>query len=125
MIFRTLARLERTDAMGEIIAQKDEFVSYFMGLLHATPHSHPHTYRVLYSASQIALMAAMHFKYKFNRARPVQLYPPLPPCETPGHASYPSGHATQSRMMENCMGLVLTMPRFLPPPRFPGRMQRR
>ena len=48
---RTLARLERTDAMGEIIAQKDEFVSYFMGLLHATPHSHPHTYRVLYSAS--------------------------------------------------------------------------
>ena len=105
---RTLARLERSDAMGEIIAQKDEFVSYFMGLLNATPNSHPDTYRVLYCASQIALMAAMHFKYKFKRARPAQLYPPLlPPCETPGHASYPSGHATQSRMMEKCMGLVL------------------
>jgi hypothetical protein len=85
-----------------------QFVSYFMAVLHADPYSHPNTYRVLYSASQIALLAAMYFKAKFNRARPVQLYPPLlPPCDTPGHASYPSGHATQSCLMELCMGLVL------------------
>jgi hypothetical protein len=63
----------------------------------------------------------MHFKYKFNRARPVQLYPPLlPPCETPGHASYPSGHATQSRMMENCMGLVLQNATLLTTAPLPG-----
>ena len=54
--------------MGEIIAQKDEFVSYFMGLLNASPHSHPNTHRVLYAASLIALFVAMHFKDKFKRA---------------------------------------------------------
>jgi hypothetical protein len=103
-----LARLERSDALGEILSQKDEFVSYFMGLLNASPHSHPNTHRVLQSASQIALFAAMHFKDQYRRQRPAQLCAPLlPPSETPGHASYPSGHATQSRLMANSVGLVL------------------
>lgn len=104
-----LARLERADALAEIIAQKDEFVSYFMGLLNASPHSYPNTQRVLTAASHIALFAAMYFKDKFARQRPSQLCPPLlPPFEVPGHASYPSGHATQSRLMARCMEFVLT-----------------
>ena len=118
---RTLARLERTDAMGEIIAQKDEFVSYFMGLLNATPHSHPAYLSGAVFRESDRADGGMHFKYKFKRARPVQLYPPLlPPCETPGHASYPSGHATQSRMMEKCMGLVLHNATLLATDALPG-----
>ena len=78
-----------------------------MGLLSASPHSHPNTHRVLYAASQLALFAAMYFKDKYQRQRPAQLCPPLlPPFEAPGHASYPSGHATQSWLMAKCIGLV-------------------
>ena len=103
-----LARLQRADALGEILSQKDEFISYFMALLNASPHSHPNTHRVLNTASLIALFVAMYFKGKFKRQRPAQLFPPLmPPSETPGHASYPSGHATQARLMARCMGFVL------------------
>jgi hypothetical protein len=43
----------------------------------------------------------------FNRARPYQLYPSLDPPFTPGHASYPSGHATQSHAMAKTIELVL------------------
>ena len=44
----------------------------------------------------------------FNRARPYQIYPSLDPPFTPGHASYPSGHATQSHAMAKVIELILT-----------------
>jgi membrane-associated phospholipid phosphatase len=43
----------------------------------------------------------------FNRARPYQVYPSLDPPFTPGHASYPSGHATQSHAIAKVIELVL------------------
>jgi hypothetical protein len=95
-----LARQERADALNEIIAQKDEFISYFMGLLGSSPHARPYTYRLMYGASNIALFAVMHFKGIFLRQRPFELYPLLlPPFQAPGHAAYPSGHATQSQLI--------------------------
>jgi membrane-associated phospholipid phosphatase len=43
---------------------------------------------------------AMHFKAVHNRPRPSHLCPALmPPIPVPGHASYPSGHATQANLM--------------------------
>ena len=46
----------------------------------------------------------------FNRARPYQLYPSLDPPFTPGHASYPSGHATQSHAIAKVIELILNTP---------------
>jgi hypothetical protein len=105
-----LARTQRADALDEIVAQKDEFISYFMALIGASPQSRPNTHRVISAASLIALFAAMHFKAKFRRQRPSSLYPLLlPPVQVPGHASYPSGHATQSKLIALCVGgLVIT-----------------
>ena len=46
----------------------------------------------------------MHFKYKFNRQRPFQIYPALlPPISTPPHSSYPNGHALQSFLIAGCL----------------------
>jgi hypothetical protein len=98
-----LAEFERADALAEIIAQNDEFLSYFMGLLGATPDSHPQTHRLLHMANLFATFTAMHYKDKFNRQRPSEIYPMLlPPFVVPGHASYPSGHATQAHLMALC-----------------------
>jgi membrane-associated phospholipid phosphatase len=103
-----LARFERADALGEILSQKDEFISYFMGLLGASPASRPQTLRLMHIANIFAGFTAMHFKFVHRRQRPSALCPPLmPPVEVPGHASYPSGHATQARLIAKCAALVL------------------
>lgn len=91
---------ERADALEEIVQQSDEFVTQFLAVLGITPNSYPATARLLYAAEAIGSMAAMHFKAEFNRPRPSHLCPALrPPIPVPGHASYPSGHATQARLM--------------------------
>lgn len=103
-----LARFERADALGEILAQKDEFISYFMGLINATPSSHPGTFRLLHMANLFATVAVMKFKKKYNRPRPTQISSVLlGPAPPPGHASYPSGHATQARLMALWAGQIL------------------
>jgi membrane-associated phospholipid phosphatase len=110
----TMAKDERTDALGEIFAQNDEFLSYFMALLTITPNSHPNTCRVIATASLIALQVAMHWKSHYKRPRPSQICPALlPPIQVPGHASYPSGHATQSHLI--ALGLKLVIPASVQP----------
>jgi PAP2 superfamily len=46
----------------------------------------------------------------FNRARSYQIYPSLDPAFTPGHASYPSGHSTQSHSIAGVIELILQRP---------------
>jgi hypothetical protein len=51
----------------------------------------------LYDADSFITPYIMHFKRKFDRARPRALEPQVKPCiEPPGHPAYPSGHATQA-----------------------------
>ncbi|HST75285.1 MAG TPA: phosphatase PAP2 family protein [Acetobacteraceae bacterium] len=104
----TAAQDERPDALGEILAQADEFISYFLELLTITPTSHPATVRLLNIANLIALFSVMYCKGTFKRPRPSQLCPALaPPIPVPGHSSFPSGHATQSMLMAFCLIDVL------------------
>jgi hypothetical protein len=50
----------------------------------------------------------MHYKYNYDRARPSRLSPKLmPPIAPPGHASFPSGHATQARLIALCLEKVM------------------
>ncbi|MBS0560631.1 MAG: phosphatase PAP2 family protein, partial [Proteobacteria bacterium] len=98
---------ERADALGEILSQADEFMSYLLNLLTARPGAYPATTRVLAIANLIATFAAMYFKGRYTRPRPSQLCPALlPPLEVPGHASFPSGHSTQAHLMVLCLSDV-------------------
>ena len=98
------ARDERPDALGPILSQDGEFFTDFLTVLTARPGSHPKTFRVLNIASLIASFAALYFKDKYEVPRPSQICPALlPPITVPGHASWPSGHATQAHFMANCM----------------------
>jgi membrane-associated phospholipid phosphatase len=102
------ARDERAPAMGEILSQDVEFTTDFMALLAMTPGSHPNTYRVLHIASLIGSYAVLYYKGLRNRPRPSQLCPALlPPIPMPGHASWPSGHATQAWLKALCIEHVL------------------
>lgn len=102
------ARDERAQAMGEILSQDVEFTTDFMALLAITPGSHPNTYRVLHIASLIGSYAVLYYKGYYNRPRPSQLCPALlPPIPMPGHASWPSGHATQAWLKALCIEHVL------------------
>jgi hypothetical protein len=94
--------------MGEILSQDVEFTTDFMALLAITPGSHPNTYRVLHIASLIGSYAVLYYKGRRNRPRPSQLCPALlPPIPMPGHASWPSGHATQAWLKALCIEHVL------------------
>jgi membrane-associated phospholipid phosphatase len=106
----TAAQDERADALGEILGQSDEFISYFLNLMTARPTSYPATTRVLNAANLVALFVAMNWKSQFSRPRPSQLCPALlPPIAVPGHASYPSGHSTQAHLMALCMGEIFAL----------------
>ena len=102
------ARDERADALGEILSQADEFISYFLNLLTANPGAYPATTKVLTIASQVGTFCAMYYKGLYQRPRPSHICPALlPPLAVPGHASFPSGHSTQAHLMALCMVDVL------------------
>jgi hypothetical protein len=104
----TTAQDERADALGEILSQAEEFISYFMNLMTTRPTSYPATLRILNIASLVALFVSMYYKGFYKRPRPSELCPALlPPIVVPGHASFPSGHATQARLMARSIGKVL------------------
>jgi hypothetical protein len=104
------ARDERSDALDEIVAQHDEFASYFLNLLSAS-NGYPATAKLLTITSFIAGFCGMYYKGKYQRPRPTMLCPSLlPPLAVPGHASFPSGHSTQAHLMALCLVEALSRP---------------
>ncbi len=87
----------RANLMSEAVAQMNGFEAYFQGALFFHSSSHPSTHLLYHGAMRAADLAVMHYKNKFQRPRPSQLWPDLmPPIAVPGHAAFPSGHATQA-----------------------------
>jgi membrane-associated phospholipid phosphatase len=101
------AETERADALGEILSQSDEFIGDFFGLIDGRPSTHPATGVMMDAASLVALTVVQHFKWLNNRRRPSQVCPALrPPIQVPGHAAYPSGHATQAFLIATSLAGV-------------------
>ncbi|MHB2169664.1 phosphatase PAP2 family protein [Alsobacter sp. R-9] len=90
----------RAGVMGEAFGQAPSYMDYFRGLLTFSQSSHPATFRLCWVTMRIAEFQVMHYKYKAQRPRPSYLSPALmPPLDPPGHAAYPSGHATESKLL--------------------------
>lgn len=101
------ARNERQEMLAEIIAQHDDFVSYFDQLLMAGPATHPETALLVTIAVAVGQLVVVDLKAQFSRARPSQVCPSLlPPLPVPGHPAYPSGHALQSYLIAHLVALV-------------------
>jgi hypothetical protein len=124
----------RPGVMTEALAQLTNPWAYFRGILMCNASSAPATHALVQIASKIGQFQVMQYKMRFNRPRPSQYSPALlPPIDVPGHASYPSGHATESMLIALCLEQVMppavSRPTMLvggpapdnPPPPFPGK----
>jgi hypothetical protein len=98
----------RPSVLNEALAQREAIDDYFRGVLSFTAGSHPASFGLMQIALRVGELQAIHYKYKFDRPRASTLLPWLmPPIEVPGHASYPSGHSTQSHLVALILGEVL------------------
>ncbi|WP_375415444.1 hypothetical protein [uncultured Bradyrhizobium sp.] len=124
----------RPGVMSEAMAQRTNPWAYFRGILMCSSASAPATHTLVEIASHIGQFQVMHYKMLYNRPRPSQYSPDLlPPIDVPGHASYPSGHATESLLIALCLEQVMpaaaSTPTLLvggpapdnPPPPNPGK----
>ncbi len=97
----------REGALDELLSQMTNFDAYFQGALGYTHATHPSTDFLVQGAMQVGGFVAMYYKNVFQRARPSQLWPQLmPPIQVPGHAAYPSGHATQANTIAKVLQAV-------------------
>ena len=73
-----------------------------------SPAAHPKTLTVIEAADRAGLMVAMKFKYKFNRARPQQVFLSLVPLVPwPRHPSWPSGHSLESHLIALALAAIV------------------
>ncbi len=87
----------RAGILSELLAQMNSFDAYFQGALAFSRATHPCTNYLFQGAMRAAEFACMYYKNLYQRARPSQLWPELMPAiQVPGHASFPSAHATQA-----------------------------
>jgi hypothetical protein len=98
----------RPEVTEEALAQANDVVGYWSGLLMFSRFSHPWTFRLARIAIVVGEFVAMKLKRDHQRPRPSQLSPALmPPIPVPGHASYPSAHATQAYLLSALMARVM------------------
>lgn len=91
------ARLQRG---AEILDQSASFGHYFAQVLMLSAAVNPSALAVIEMADRVGLMVAMHFKRKFARPRPQQVFRSLVPMiPGPPHASWPSGHSLESHLI--------------------------
>jgi len=98
----------RPGVVSEALAQCNGILEYFRGIFSFTSQSHRLTYALGTAAIHIGEFQVMYYKARFNRPRPSRLSPQLMPLiEVPGHGSFPSGHATQSRLVATLLAKVM------------------
>jgi membrane-associated phospholipid phosphatase len=98
----------RPGMVSEFLAQCNGILDYLRGIFSFSAKSHPMTYALGATAIYIGEFQVMYYKAKYNRPRPSRLSPRLMPLiEVPGHASFPSGHATQSRLAAKLLAEVM------------------
>jgi hypothetical protein len=98
----------RSGVMAEALAQRENPWAYYRALFMGDAWSTPYTRDLLEIALRVGQFAAMHYKREFNRPRPSQYSPGLlPPIDVPGHASFPSGHATEAYLISACLAQVM------------------
>jgi len=89
----------REDRSAEIIGQLHGGGPFWAAIVGLTAHRHKRTAELLDLAMSLATHVAMRFKHAMAVARPVYLSAQIQPCiPTPGHGSWPSGHATEAYM---------------------------
>lgn len=107
----------RSGVMSEALAQRENPWAYYRGIFMSDTWSAPYTRDLLEIALRVGQFVVMHYKREFKRPRPSQYSPALlPPIDVPGHASFPSGHATEAYLISACLEKVMPPAASTPPP---------
>lgn len=107
-ILMAFADSHRRLRQTEIMAQAEDATAFWANLLMASPVTRPATWTLIEIGQAVGMMVAMHFKRKYSRPRPVEVYPAVMPLVlTPPHASYPNAHAFQSLLMTGLLKNVV------------------
>jgi membrane-associated phospholipid phosphatase len=98
----------RADRAAEIVAQVPFPFAFWASMVGILPHRHKKTLLLLELALLLAVHVQMRFKHVFASARPVELSPQIQPMiPTPGHGSWPSGHATEAFIVATVLEALL------------------
>ena len=98
----------RAGVMAEALTQRTNPWAWFRGILMCNSKSAPATHQLVTIANVVGQFVVMHYKMDFKRARPSQYSPAiLPPIEVPGHALFPSGHATEAYLIALILEAVM------------------
>jgi hypothetical protein len=98
----------RAGVMTEALKERGNIWDYWRGILMCNSSSAPRTYELMQIAQLVGQFQVMHYKAIFKRPRPSQYSPSLlPVIDPPGHASFPSGHATESHLIALCLAQVM------------------
>jgi membrane-associated phospholipid phosphatase len=86
----------RQDRISEILAQVDGQWPFWGALLPVRLEKLKKVQEIITAVVQFAVFVEMHFKQEFACARPAEWSPQIQPMvSTPGHGTFPMGHATQ------------------------------
>ncbi|MGD1881940.1 MAG: phosphatase PAP2 family protein [Paracoccaceae bacterium] len=93
---RTYADL-RLDRVAEIQGQTNDLLSYFGALSYLDSEAKKRTVELLQAVLRLVTILEMRMKLHFDFPRPITASASIQPIiQTPGHGSWPSGHATES-----------------------------
>jgi membrane-associated phospholipid phosphatase len=98
----------RADRAAEIVAQMAPPFAFWASVVGILPHRHKKTLQLLELAFSLAVHVEMRFKHVFASTRPVEMSPQIQPMiPTPGHGSWPSGHATEAFIVATVLEALL------------------
>jgi membrane-associated phospholipid phosphatase len=98
----------RGDRAAEILAQAGFPMPFWASVIGLHEHRHKKTLQLLDIALMLAIHVEMRFKHIFASPRPVEFSPQIQPLiPTPGHGSWPSGHATEAFLVATVLEALL------------------
>jgi membrane-associated phospholipid phosphatase len=101
----------REERMAEILAQIDNQTAFIAAVTGLNLQRHPWTFEWLQAALNLVIPVEVRFKHALGCARPVVYSPQVQPIiTTPGHGTYPMGHAAQAFMLAVALQHLLRYP---------------
>ena len=98
----------RGDRLPEILMQVDDLWPFWTTVTNLDPKCVPRTFELIQLARRFATTVVMRLKHQFACARPADISALVQPViPTPGHGSWPSGHATISYMAAELFAKLL------------------
>jgi membrane-associated phospholipid phosphatase len=98
----------RYERANEILAQIDPQYAFWSSILFIRPDRARHTMELINITLQFCVYVEMRFKHALGVWRPVELNPQVQPMiSTPGHGSFPMGHATQAYAVAHVLACLV------------------